>query len=149
MKQRIYTKYILKNSIENIDWVIVGGESGHKPRPMDPEWVIDIQAQCLDADVAFFFKQWGAIIGKGGCEVDGHVYKNCRHPILSYGILLFHKDKESNDYRIVMVERKDSLSYIEFIRGKYKNPLNYDYIKLLISRMTKTEKDKLFCIILL
>ena len=77
------------------------------------------------------------------CGNFGHVYKNCRHPILSYGILLFHKDKESNEYRIVMVERKDSLSYIEFIRGKYKNPLNYDYIKLLISRMTKTEKDKL------
>ena len=42
-----------------------------------------------------------------------------------------------------LVERKDSLSYIEFIRGKYKNPLNHDYIQLLISRMTKEEKKKL------
>ena len=42
-----------------------------------------------------------------------------------------------------MVERKDSLSYIEFIRGKYKNPLNYDYIQLLIGRMTEEEKGNL------
>lgn len=42
-----------------IHWVIVGGESGHKARPMDPEWAIDIQNQCDNQDVAFFFKQWG------------------------------------------------------------------------------------------
>ncbi len=46
-------------NLKNIDWVIVGGESGHKPRPMNPEWVIDIQEQCEKNDVAFFFKQWG------------------------------------------------------------------------------------------
>jgi protein gp37 len=42
-----------------IDWVIAGGESGPKARPMKTEWVIDIKDQCKDADVAFFFKQWG------------------------------------------------------------------------------------------
>jgi len=42
-----------------IDWVIVGGESGFSPRPMDPEWVLDIQEQCEKSEVAFFFKQWG------------------------------------------------------------------------------------------
>ena len=77
------------------------------------------------------------------CGNYGHVYKHCRHPILSYGIILYHKEEGTNIYRIVLVERKDSLSYIEFIRGKYKNPLNYDYIQLLISRMTKEEKKKL------
>lgn len=46
-------------NLDKIDWVIVGGESGHKPRPMDAEWVIDIQEQCKKAEVAFFFKQWG------------------------------------------------------------------------------------------
>lgn len=45
--------------LSNIDWVIVGGESGHKPRPMKPEWVIDIKEQCEAANVPFFFKQWG------------------------------------------------------------------------------------------
>ncbi len=43
-----------------IDWVIVGGESGPGARPMRADWARDIRAQCVDADVAFFFKQWGA-----------------------------------------------------------------------------------------
>jgi len=45
--------------LENIHWVIVGGESGHKARPMKPEWAINIQTQCDNQNVAFFFKQWG------------------------------------------------------------------------------------------
>lgn len=45
--------------LKNIHWVIVGGESGHKARPMDPQWAIDIQKQCDEQGVAFFFKQWG------------------------------------------------------------------------------------------
>lgn len=45
--------------LEGIDWVIVGGESGHTPRTMKPEWVIDIKEQCEQTGVAFFFKQWG------------------------------------------------------------------------------------------
>lgn len=48
-----------KLNLKKIDWVIVGGESGHTPRPMNPEWVLDIQEQCRNNDVAFFFKQWG------------------------------------------------------------------------------------------
>jgi protein gp37 len=46
-------------NLQGIDWVIVGGESGRTPRKMKEEWVTDIKNQCLDADVAFFFKQWG------------------------------------------------------------------------------------------
>ena len=46
-------------NLDNIDWVIVGGESGHNPRPMKDDWVIDIQEQCKKNEVAFFFKQWG------------------------------------------------------------------------------------------
>ncbi|NUN07510.1 MAG: phage Gp37/Gp68 family protein [Bdellovibrio sp.] len=46
-------------NLKKIDWVIVGGESGHRPRPMKADWVLDIQEQCRRADVAFFFKQWG------------------------------------------------------------------------------------------
>jgi len=42
-----------------IDWVIVGGESGLGARPMHPQWVRDIRDQCVAAGVAFFFKQWG------------------------------------------------------------------------------------------
>jgi len=46
-------------NLNGIDWVIVGGESGRKPRPMKEDWVLDILDQCKEADVKFFFKQWG------------------------------------------------------------------------------------------
>lgn len=45
--------------LTGIHWVIVGGESGPKARPMKLEWVADIKRQCEDAGVEFFFKQWG------------------------------------------------------------------------------------------
>ncbi|MCD6217408.1 phage Gp37/Gp68 family protein [bacterium] len=48
-------------NLDGIDWVIVGGESGPKARPMNPEWVVDIRDQCLKAGVPFFFKQWGGV----------------------------------------------------------------------------------------
>jgi len=46
--------------LDGIHWVIVGGESGHKARPMRKEWVDSVKQQCDQAEVAFFFKQWGA-----------------------------------------------------------------------------------------
>lgn len=45
--------------LAGIDWVIVGGESGPRSRPIQPDWVRDIRDQCLQAEVPFFFKQWG------------------------------------------------------------------------------------------
>lgn len=45
--------------LSRIDWVIVGGESGSKGRPMKEEWVLDIKCQADKEDAAFFFKQWG------------------------------------------------------------------------------------------
>jgi protein gp37 len=48
-----------KLDLSDIHWVIVGGESGHKARPMQPSWVSNIQTQCESQGVAFFFKQWG------------------------------------------------------------------------------------------
>lgn len=47
--------------LSGIDWVIVGGESGHGARPIKEEWVTDIRDQCVQAGVAFFFKQWGGV----------------------------------------------------------------------------------------
>ena len=46
-------------NLKNIDWAIVGGESGPKSRPVHIEWVLDIKKQCERAKVPFFFKQWG------------------------------------------------------------------------------------------
>lgn len=47
--------------LEGIKWVIVGGESGPKSRPIKPEWVIHIRDYCLKNNIPFFFKQWGGV----------------------------------------------------------------------------------------
>jgi len=47
--------------LTGIDWVIVGGESGPRARPMESQWVSDIRDRCLTARVPFFFKQWGGV----------------------------------------------------------------------------------------
>ena len=51
-------RYFTRKSMK-LDWVIVGGESGKNARPMHPDWVRSIRDQCQEADVPFFFKQWG------------------------------------------------------------------------------------------
>ncbi len=69
----------------HINWVIVGGESGHHARPMHPDWVRSLRDQCKTAHVPFFFKQWGEYIpfeacaqmpfyqkASGGIWYDGH-----------------------------------------------------------------------------
>ena len=69
--------------LRGIDWVIVGGETGPKARPMKKEWVLNIKRQCEEQGVAFFFKQWGAYGEDGvkrnkkanGCLLDGKEYK--------------------------------------------------------------------------
>ena len=64
-----------KLNLKKIDWVIVGGESGHTPRPMNSDWVLDIQEQCKTNDVAFFFKQWGGKNKKAnGRLLNGQTY---------------------------------------------------------------------------
>lgn len=61
--------------LSRIDWVIVGGESGRNPRPMEARWVLDIQRQCSDAKVPFFFKQWGGRNKKAaGRMLNGQTY---------------------------------------------------------------------------
>ncbi len=62
-------------NLANIDWVIVGGESGRKSRPMEELWVWDIKDQCREQEVAFFFKQWGGVNKKkAGRELAGMTY---------------------------------------------------------------------------
>jgi len=62
-------------NLDGIDWVIVGGESGHNHRPIESEWVEDIRDQCLEARVPFFFKQWGGRTPKAnGRELDGRIW---------------------------------------------------------------------------
>jgi protein gp37 len=62
-------------NLECIDWVIVGGESGKKARPIKEWWVWDIRQQCQEAGVLFFFKQWGgANKKKNGRLLGGSTY---------------------------------------------------------------------------
>jgi protein gp37 len=59
-------------ALADIDWLIVGGESGHRHRPIEVEWVRDLRDRCLQEGVAFFFKQWGGRTPKaGGRLLDG------------------------------------------------------------------------------
>jgi protein gp37 len=61
--------------LRGIDWVIVGGESGPKSRPLKKEWVVDIRNQCENRKVPFFFKQWGGVNKKkAGRELDGRIW---------------------------------------------------------------------------
>jgi protein gp37 len=62
-------------NLENIDWVIVGGESGPGARPMQETWVDGICRQCTDGNVPFFFKQWGGVQKKRtGRRLNGRTY---------------------------------------------------------------------------
>lgn len=62
------------------DWVVVGGESGPNARPMHPDWVRNLRDQCVSAEVAFNFKQWGEFIvpedGAEACRVCGCTWNN-------------------------------------------------------------------------
>jgi protein gp37 len=62
-------------NLEQIDWVIVGGESGPCARPVSEEWVIDIRDQCTKKEVPFFFKQWGGVNKKkNGKILQGQIW---------------------------------------------------------------------------
>lgn len=62
-------------NLEGINWVVVGGESGQKARPVEKSWVTDIRDQCLKTKIPFFFKQWGGVHKKkSGRELEGRVW---------------------------------------------------------------------------
>jgi len=68
--------------LTDIHWVIVGGESGPKARPMQEAWIDEVRIQCEESDIAFFFKQWGGwgadgkkrAKGKNGRVLDGRIF---------------------------------------------------------------------------
>ncbi len=70
-----------KLDLSGIDWVIVGGESGPKARPMDPTWVREIRDQCITSNVPFFFKQWGGKRkSRTGRVLDGRTWNGFPRP---------------------------------------------------------------------
>jgi len=67
--------------LSGIDWAIVGGESGHGARLMEPEWVERIRKLCKKQGVAFFFKQWGGVHkSKTGRLLNGKTYDEMPEP---------------------------------------------------------------------
>ncbi len=62
-------------SLDGIDWVITGGESGNRARPCDPGWVRDLRDRCIERGIPFFHKQWGGRTSKtGGRLLDGRTW---------------------------------------------------------------------------
>lgn len=74
------------------------------------------------------------------CGGIGHVYKKCNHPLISFGVICYRICNNNLEY--LMVQRKDSLSYVEFLRGKY-NLDHCGYIMKLFSNMTEYERDQI------
>jgi protein gp37 len=59
-------------NLDGIHWLIAGGESGPRHRPVEADWIRALRGQCRQEGVAFFFKQWGGVRAKsGGRELDG------------------------------------------------------------------------------
>lgn len=74
------------------------------------------------------------------CGKIGHYYHHCKLPIMSIGMVAFRKMNDEIQY--LMIRRRDTLGYIDFMRGKY-SVYNKDYIMNMLKQMTEYEKDKL------
>lgn len=69
--------------LRGVDWVIVGGESGPKARPMEAAWVREIRDRCTCRNLPFFFKQWGGVRkGRTGRLLDGRMWDEMPRPVL-------------------------------------------------------------------
>jgi ADP-ribose pyrophosphatase YjhB (NUDIX family) len=73
------------------------------------------------------------------CGKDGHLYHNCKMPIMSIGIVAY-RFSETNEIEYLMICRRDTLGFIDFIRGKY-SIFNKDYILNMMKQMTESEKE--------
>ena len=87
-----------------------------------------------------FMNRRKSMIMCANCGGLGHVYRTCNHPTISYGVICY-KFYEGKPY-FLMVQRKDSLSYVEFIRGKY-DLQNKNYLMKLFSFMTEEERQRM------
>ena len=77
------------------------------------------------------------------CGGSGHIYRICNHPITSFGVVCYKKEASEDgrvDFKYLMVQRKDSLCFVEFIRGKYSLQ-NRQYILHLFNNMTAAERE--------
>lgn len=81
------------------------------------------------------------------CGGKGHLFRMCKDPVLSCGILLINRSTlpvKGDDIHVLMIRRKDSMSFTEFMRGKYE-PTDEEYVGRLIQNMTLKEQGLLAC----
>jgi 8-oxo-dGTP pyrophosphatase MutT (NUDIX family) len=76
------------------------------------------------------------------CLKQGHLFHQCKLPITSYGIILFRYNNDGRGIEFLMIRRKDSFGYIDFIRGKYA-PNNIEQIQKSINEMSIFEKKNI------
>jgi 8-oxo-dGTP pyrophosphatase MutT (NUDIX family) len=74
------------------------------------------------------------------CGKKGHMYRDCRLPVTSCGNIIYRDD--GDEPKVLMIQRKDSLCYIDFVRGKYDNR-NLNYMQTLIDKCSVDEKHRL------
>jgi 8-oxo-dGTP pyrophosphatase MutT (NUDIX family) len=74
------------------------------------------------------------------CGKQGHLFHQCKLPITSYGLILFRSSQNGIEY--LMLRRKDSFGYIDFIRGKY-SPYNIEHLQNIINEMSVIEKERI------
>jgi 8-oxo-dGTP pyrophosphatase MutT (NUDIX family) len=74
------------------------------------------------------------------CGKQGHLFHQCKLPIISYGVIVYRFSKEGLQF--LMIRRKDSFGYIDFIRGKY-SPYNIYQIQNIVNEMSVSEKERI------
>lgn len=77
------------------------------------------------------------------CDKAGHSFKTCNRPIRSYGIIAYKR--VNNDIKFLLIRRRNTIGYIDFLRGKYRryNNINMNKVKCMIGEMTDEEKNNL------
>ena len=76
------------------------------------------------------------------CNSKGHIFYQCKQPINSIGIIVFRNNEITGEREYLMIRRKDSIGYVEFMRGKY-NIYSKIYLTNIISEMTNEEKQRI------
>ena len=74
------------------------------------------------------------------CGIYGHLFYKCKKPIMSFGIICFRIHPEKKEIQYLMLRRKDSLGFVDFLRGKY-NQYNDFHLNNIINEMTSKEKN--------
>jgi len=76
------------------------------------------------------------------CGKNGHLFHQCKSPIISYGVIAFRENPEIKKREYLLIRRKDTLGFVDFMRGKY-SIYNKEYILNMIKQMTEDEKMRL------